>query len=56
MMFACQFDNNFWRCFCWKGFVIAIVTTNVYRYNELRSDLVYRIYLLQLAGLRAGAK
>jgi hypothetical protein len=56
MMFACQFDNNFLRCFCLKGFVIAIVKTKVYRHNEQRSELVYRVELLQQARLRAGTK
>jgi hypothetical protein len=42
------------RCFCLKGFVIAIGKTKVYRYNELRSELVYRIELLQRAGFGAG--
>jgi hypothetical protein len=37
------------RCFCLKGLVIAMVTTKVYRYNELRSQLVYKIELLQRA-------
>jgi hypothetical protein len=32
-------------CFCLRGFVIAIVKMKVYRYNELRSELVYRIEL-----------
>jgi hypothetical protein len=55
-VFACQFDKKktCLRCFCLKGFVIAIVKTKVYRYNELRSKLVYRIKLLQRAGLDAG--
>jgi hypothetical protein len=44
------------RCFCLKGFVIPIVKTKVYRYNVLRSQLVYRIELLQRAGLGAGTK
>jgi hypothetical protein len=44
------------RCFCLKGFVITIVNTKVYHYNELRSELVYRIELLQRAGLGAGTK
>jgi hypothetical protein len=33
------------HCFCLKGFVIEIIKTKVYRYNELRSELVYRIEL-----------
>jgi hypothetical protein len=37
-----------------KGFAIAIVKTKEYRYNELRSELAYRIELLQQAGLGAG--
>jgi hypothetical protein len=57
MMFACQFDNNlFALLFCLKGFVIAIVKPKIYRYKELRSELVYRIELLQRAGLEAGTK
>jgi hypothetical protein len=57
MMFAIQFDNNCLRCFCLKDrVVIVIVKTKVYRYNELRSELVYRTVLLQRAGLGAGTK
>jgi hypothetical protein len=44
------------RCYCLKGFIIAIVKTEVWRYNELRSELVYKIELLQQAGLGAGTK
>jgi hypothetical protein len=43
-------------CFCLKGFVIAIVKTKVYRNNKLRSQLVFRIELLQRAGLGAGTE
>jgi hypothetical protein len=32
------------RCLCLKGFFTAIVNTKVYRYNELRSELVHRTY------------
>jgi hypothetical protein len=36
IMFACQFDKKLvCAAFCLKGFVIAIVKTTVYRYNEL---------------------
>jgi hypothetical protein len=57
MIFACQFDNNLFALL-FKGFVIAIVKTKVYRYNELRAELLYRIELLhvQRAGLGAGSK
>jgi hypothetical protein len=44
------------RCFCLKEFVTAIVKTKVYRYNELRLELVCRIELIQRAGLGAGTK
>jgi hypothetical protein len=33
-----------------------MVNTKDYRYNELRSELVYRIELLQRAGLGASTK
>jgi hypothetical protein len=55
MMFACPFDNNLFTLLLLKGFVIAIVKMKVYRYNKLRSELVYRIEL-QRAGLGAGTK
>jgi hypothetical protein len=55
MILVREVDTNFLRCFCLKGFVIAIVKTKVYRYNELRSELVYRIEL-QRAGLIVGTK
>jgi hypothetical protein len=35
---------------------MAIVKTKVYGYNELSSELVYRIDLLQRAGLGVGTK
>jgi hypothetical protein len=44
------------RCLCLKGFVKVIVKTKVYRYKELRLELVYRIKLLQRVGLGAGTK
>jgi hypothetical protein len=44
------------RCLCFKGFVIAIVKAKEYRYNVLRLELVYRMELLQRAGLGAGTK
>jgi hypothetical protein len=44
------------RCFCFKGFVIAMVKTKVYRYNELRLELVCRIELLQRVGHGTGMK
>jgi hypothetical protein len=55
MMIVSQFDNNL-LCFCLKRFAIAIVKMKVYRYNKLRSKLVYRIELLQRAGLGTGTK
>jgi hypothetical protein len=56
MIFACQFDNNLFALLLFEGIShVAIVKTKVYRYNELRSELVYRIELQQ-SGLGAGTK
>jgi hypothetical protein len=53
MMFACQFDNNLFSLFLFEGICLFFFFN---RYNELRSELVYRIDLLQRAGLKAGTK
>jgi hypothetical protein len=54
MMFACQFDNNLFALLLFEGICYGNSKAKVYRYNELRSELVYRIELLQRAGLGAG--
>jgi hypothetical protein len=55
MMFACQFDNNFYALLLFEGICHSNSEHKSISNNELHPELVYRIEL-QRAGLRAGTK
>jgi hypothetical protein len=55
-MFACQFDDNLFALLLFEGICHSNIKNEVYRYNELRSEVFYKIELLQRAGLGAGMK
>jgi hypothetical protein len=52
-MFACQFDNNLFALLLFEGICLLFILKRKYiaMYNELSSELVYRIELLQRASL-----
>jgi hypothetical protein len=56
MIFACHFDKNLFALLLFKGICHSNNKKKVSRYNELSSELIYRIELQQRAGLGDGTK